>query len=261
MDVFSEGMRQWADKYGLFGIPFGWEAKRLSAYERTVYKDFDKHTIISLQDRSRLKLASANQVAIIPNGVDETFYQTQRNPNPAFDLVFVGNLGYGPNKEAAQILVHDILPELSKRGLELKVLIAGARPGRKVMNLHAKNVVVKGWVEDIREAYADGRIFVAPMFSGLGLQNKILEAMAMGLPCVTTKMVNNAIGAEAGKEILVADTVEEMATLIERLIKNPGWLDQVSSAAKEFVMTHYRWEDQVEKLEQFIQAKNVYATI
>ncbi len=261
MDVFSEGMWQANKKYGLFGFPFRWEAKRLAAYERTIYKDFDKHSIISNQDRARLKLATSGQVAVIPNGVDESFLHYDRKENPAHDLVFVGNLGYGPNKSAVDILVHKIVPALKQRGLHPKVLIAGARPGRKILSLNQReDITVRGWVEDIREAYADGRIFVAPMFSGLGLQNKILEAMAMGLPCVTTSMVNNAIGAEPDREIVVADTVKEMVAWIERLLHNAEMHDRISAAAKEFVMTHYRWEEQVHKLDEFIQAQNAYAT-
>jgi polysaccharide biosynthesis protein PslH len=261
MDVFSEGMRQLAERYGVFGFPFRWEAQRLAAYERTIYKDFDKHTIISNQDRARLKLATSGQVAVIPNGVDESFLHYHPKQSAAQDLVFVGNLGYGPNKAAVDLLVHKILPALKQKGLHPKILIAGARPGRKILSLgNQKDVSVRGWVEDIREAYADGRIFVAPMFSGLGLQNKILEAMAMGLPCVTTSMVNNAIGADHGSEIIVADTVKEMTAWIERLLHNEEMYKRISIAAKEFVMTHYRWEEQVHKLDEFIQTKNVYAT-
>jgi glycosyltransferase involved in cell wall biosynthesis len=260
MDVFSEGMRQLKEKHGVFGFPFRWEAKRLAAYERTIYKDFDKHSIISTQDRSRLKLATSGQVAVIPNGVDESFLHYERKVSPTHDLVFVGNLGYGPNKAAVDVVVNTILPALKQKGLHPRVLIAGARPGRRILGHHNTDVTVRGWVEDIREAYADGRIFVAPMFSGLGLQNKILEAMAMGLPCVTTSMVNNAIGAEHGKEIIVADTVKEMTAWIERLLHNKEMYDRISVSAKEFVMTHYRWEEQVQKLDEFIQTKNVYAT-
>jgi len=261
MDVFSEGMRQMNEKHGWFGFPFKWEAKRLAAYERTIYKDFDKHSIISDQDRTRLKLATSGQVAVIPNGVDERFLNYELKQKPNHDLVFVGNLGYGPNIAAVDILVNKIMPALKQRGLNPGLLVAGARPGRKILNLDGRhNVTVRGWVEDIREAYADGRIFVAPMFSGLGLQNKILEAMAMGLPCVTTSMVNNAIGAEHGKEIIVADTVREMTAWIERLMHNTEMHHRVSDAAKEFVMKHYQWEEQVQKLDEFIQAKNVYAT-
>ena len=176
------------------------------------------------------------------------------------DSVFVGNLGYGPNTAAAQYLVGKLMPELDRRGLDLKLLLAGARPGRKIQLLkNRKGVTVRGWVEDIRDAYADGLIFVAPMFSGLGLQNKILEAMAMGLPCVTTTMVNNAIGATLNKEILVADTLEGLADHVQQLLKDENEYNRIATAARAFVMSNYQWEDQVEKLETFISSKNVYA--
>ncbi len=260
MDVFSEGMMQLAVKYSPFGFIFRWEAKRLSAYERTIYKDFDKHTIISKQDRDRLRLATHDQIRVIPNGVDKQFVPRLNGKPPAHDLVFVGNLGYGPNTSAAQYLVWKLLPELKSRGLKVSLLLAGARPGRKIRQLKSEQgVSISGWVEDIRDAYADGRIFVAPMFSGLGLQNKILEAMAMGLPCVTTTMVNNAIGAELNKEILVADTLEGLAGHIQRLMADPKEYNRISAAARSFVVANYQWEDQVNKLESFISAKNVYA--
>ncbi len=260
MDVFSEGMFQLAKKYHPFGFIFKWEAKRLAAFERTIYKDFDKHTIISRQDRDRLRLATHDQIMVIPNGVDPDFKPKTDILRPTHDLVFVGNLGYGPNTAAAQYLVGKLMPELDRRGLDLKLLLAGARPGRKIQLLkNRKGVTVKGWVEDIRDAYADGRIFVAPMFSGLGLQNKILEAMAMGLPCVTTTMVNNAIGATLNKEILVADTLEGLADHVQRLLKDENEYNRIATAARAFVMSNYQWEDQVEKLETFISSKNVYA--
>lgn len=262
MDVFSEGMRQLAGKYKPIGFFFRWEASRLSAYERTIYKDFDKHTIISSQDRERLRLASHDQVAIIPNGVDSSFMPRHDFQPPAFDLVFVGNLGYGPNKEAALFLVRKLLPELKSRGLKVSLLLAGARPGRKIWRLRGEQgVVVRGWVEDIRKAYGDGRIFVAPMFSGLGLQNKILEAMSMGLPSVTTSMVNNAIQARPGEELLIADTVGGLADHIERLMKDETLYQRISTAARQFVLQHYAWEDQVAKLETVIQTKNAYSPL
>jgi glycosyltransferase involved in cell wall biosynthesis len=199
---------------------------------------------------------------VIPNGVETDFKPRAIGLKPSYDLVFVGNLGYGPNTSAAQYLVRKLLPELKRRGLKLRLLLAGARPGHKIRKLkNHDGVAVMGWVEDIRDAYADGRIFVAPMFSGLGLQNKILEAMAMGLPCVTTTMVNNAIGAEMGKEILVSDTLEGLADHIQRLLADETEYNSIAGAARAFVMSNYQWEDQVMKLEAFINAKNVYTAI
>ena len=83
--------------------------------------------------------------------------------------------------------------------------------------------------------------------------------MAMGLPCVTTTMVNNALGATLNKEILVADTLEGLADHVQRLLKDENEYNRIATAARAFVMSNYQWEDQVEKLETFISSKNVYA--
>lgn len=259
MDVFSEGMHQLALKHRYFKFLFEMEAKRLAAYERTIYKDFDHHLIISIQDRDRLRLPSKEHIAVIPNGVDADYWKNTNKITPTYDIVFVGNLGYGPNKSTATFIVTKIIPELRRRKRNVKVLIAGARPGSEVLALNKFNgVTVKGWVPDIREAYRDGRIFVAPMFSGLGLQNKILEAMSMRLPCVTSSMVNNAIGATPGKHIIVADTPLEIADSIEFLLDHPDHYEAIASAGRAFVMEHFNWEDQGVKLEKLIFTQNAY---
>ena len=259
MDVFSEGMRQMAVRQPLLSFFFNWESKRLAAYERTLYKDFDHHIIISGQDRDRLKLPTREHVTIIPNGVDTSFLHFTSGHTPSYDIVFIGNLGYGPNKYAVQYLTGQILPLLIKAKKDIRILIAGARPGNLTRKWKGhKNVTIRGWVEDIREAYCDGRIFVAPMFSGLGLQNKILEAMALGLPCITTSMVNNAIQATAGQEILVADDANEMAAHIIRLLENPQEYIQLAEAGKIFVTRHFNWEEQVLRMEEVIQKKNPF---
>ncbi len=262
MDVFSEGMYQLARKYRLFGFFLRQEAGRLAAFERTVYKDFDRHTIISRQDRDRLKLATAERVAVVPNGVDERFSTYTGVRQPAHDIVFVGNLGYGPNIGAATLLVDHILPGLQASGQHVSLLLAGARPSRRVRALARRpGVTVSGWMADIREAYAAGRIFAAPMMTGLGLQNKILEAMAMGLPCVTTTMVNNAIGARGGEEILIADDAEGFTRTILLLLEDGAFRERVAAAGREFVLANYGWADQVGKLEEVISSKNEFISI
>jgi len=259
MDVFSEGMLQLAKRHQWLGIFFTTEAKRLAAYERTLYKDFDRHIIISEQDRDRLRLPSKKYIAVIPNGVDERFFQSKLNTQPEYDIVFVGNLGYGPNKAAVKFLVSKILPQLQKKNRPVKMLVAGARPSRyiRMLDQHA-DVTVSGWVEDIRDAYRNGRIFVAPMLSGLGLQNKILEAMSMGLPCVTTSMVNNAIGAKDGEQILIADQLDNFVDHILFLLDHPDDYNRIAKSGQEFVKTHFKWEDQVKKIDEVIHSKNVY---
>lgn len=259
MDVFSEGMRQLALRHKWLGVFFNNEARRLAAYERTLYKDFDNHIIISDQDRDRLKLPSKEFITVIPNGVDGSFTTDGVRIQPSHDLVFVGNLGYGPNKAAAKFMVYQILPALKKRNRNVKLLIAGARPSTSIRRLaNHENVTLMGWVDDIREAYRDGRIFIAPMLSGLGLQNKILEAMSMGLPCVTTSLVNNAIGAKEKEQILVADTLAGFTDQILFLLDHPEDYKRIASQGKEFVASHFQWEHQVNKLEEVINSKNAY---
>ncbi|MBK8626078.1 MAG: glycosyltransferase [Saprospiraceae bacterium] len=96
-------------------------------------------------------------------------------------------------------------------------------------------------MEDIRHAYASAKIFVAPMWSGTGQQNKILEAMAMGLPCITTKMVNNAIGAQPRKEILLAETPAEFITEINKILSNTALYEQMSQNSATFVKQNFDW--------------------
>ncbi|MDV7396817.1 glycosyltransferase, partial [Arthrospira platensis SPKY1] len=97
---------------------------------------------------------------------------------------------------AAIYLAKAILPALKSDFSEIRLLIAGARPDRRVKALATESVMVSGWMEDIRDAYSKTGIFVSPIFTGIGQQNKILEAMSMKIPVITTSSVNNAIGAE-----------------------------------------------------------------
>ena len=126
----------------------------------------------------------------------------ERNPVPV--LAWAKTYLKHPDKEVRREICHgielrgrthpqDILPLLIKKYPSIKILIAGARPTALVQSLASENVTITGWVEDIRVAYASAKIFVAPLFLGSGLQNKILEAMAMSIPCVTTTLVNNAV--------------------------------------------------------------------
>jgi glycosyltransferase involved in cell wall biosynthesis len=160
------------------------------------------------------------------------------------------------------MLADELLPALASKGIRATLLIAGARPVRSIQHLqHREGITVRGWMEDIREAYADGRIFVAPMFSGLGLQNKILEAMAMSLPCVTTTMVNNAIGAIHGESIFIADTAGAMADHVARLLRDTQLAAQIAVNARRFVIQNYNWDTQVDKLDSFLQTKSIYQSV
>ncbi|MBK8082102.1 MAG: glycosyltransferase [Saprospiraceae bacterium] len=192
-----------------------------------------------------------NEIIINPNGVDDSFFNYPKEEK-YFDLVFVGNMGYLPNIEAVEFLVNTIMPLLSE---SINLLIAGARPHQRVLQLASHRVSVGGWYDDIREAYAQAKIFIAPIWSGTGQQNKILEAMAMGLPCITTSVVNNAIRAEDGTEIVLANDAETFSEKIKQLLNSEETILNIGIKAKNFVKQNYSWTTNIDSLSRIFASK------
>jgi polysaccharide biosynthesis protein PslH len=258
MDAFSVGMRRRADSELFLLKPFfRIEAFLLKKYEKRIAPFFNHKTIISQQDKDLLGIS---ELKIVQNGVDTDFFKQNptsetRNPKP-FSLAFVGNLGYYPNVQAAKFLVKNILPLLKKEQPLIKILIAGARPTAEVKALENDNVTIKSWLPDIRDAYTQAEIFVAPIFHGSGQQNKILEAMAMGLACVTTPLVNNAIAATPESTILLADTEGVFAKQIFKILQDADYQNLIKENARSFVETHYSWASSVKELDIVFQIES-----
>jgi polysaccharide biosynthesis protein PslH len=242
-DVFSAGYRRMAEKSGSgFKYFFLFESKRLASYESSVFADFTNKTIISRPDRDLIEHPDREEIAIIPNGVDSEYFSPVLQPKDV-DLVFTGNMHYPPNVDAACFLVKEILPLLHETHPGVKVLLAGANPHPKVLSLRSDNVSVSGWVDDIRSSYARARIFIAPMQIGTGLQNKLLEAMAMGIPCITSPLANSALGAIDGTEILVGFSTGEYAAHITRLLGDAAFSASLATKGREFVLRNYDWSE------------------
>ncbi len=261
MDTFSLGMKRRSEKSPVWVKPLiNWEARKLTSYEQGLFSSFTHHLIISRQDREALPLTEdqKNQIHIIPNGIDLEFFSPQGSLKQTHELVFVGNLGYYPNEQAARYLVKSLLPELAKEVPTIKLLLAGARPSQEIRQFaQLSQVDVLGWVDDIRTAYQAGQIFIAPLFTGSGQQNKILEAMALGIPCITTSIVNDAIGAKEGVEILLAETVSDFVLQIKKLLDQPALHTSISRNARKFVEVHYSWELSGEALQKILTKKLV----
>jgi polysaccharide biosynthesis protein PslH len=181
-----------------------------------------------------------------------TIINANANLIKRYDVCFVGNLGYYSNVEAVRFLVKNILPLLKKQKPDIKILIAGARPTTEIQYFANENIHVLGWLDDIREAYASSRTLVAPLMHGIGQQNKILEAMAMSVPVVSTSRVNNAIGAVPETDILLADTEGVFAEQILRLLENVDLQTLIAKNGRAFVEKNYSWQGATAALEQLI---------
>lgn len=252
-DAFSKGVeRRIAGATWWFKPILRAETKRLLAYENLVFEYFDNKTIISKQDRELIYHPNRKSIAIVPNGVD-TEYFVPMNTSKVFDIVFTGNMNYPPNISGAAYLAQHIFPLVLKKLPEAKLLISGVNPSKKVQALASNNITVSGWVEDIRTSYSNSKVFVAPMQIGTGLQNKILEAMAMEIPCITSQLANSALNATPGKAILIGNTPEEYANQIVNLINDNAWAEKVGKAGRSFVIENYNWQTTTNILSALIQ--------
>ena len=248
-DVFSYGMKRRRDIANFITRPvYNMEYKRLCRYEAAVFDEFDVKTIISEPDRELIPHPRKNEILIIPNGVDHEFFKPQQQEK-RYDIVFTGNMSYAPNVNAVEYLANEILPLVWKQVPTAKMYIAGATPDPKVKKAACDKIVVSGWLDDIRDAYAQSRIFIAPMRIGTGLQNKLLEAMSMGLPAITTPLANASLGAQPDKEILVGSNAEELARHIITLLTNTEKASQIAQAGFDFTNRVYDWGKTTEKLE------------
>lgn len=252
-DIFSMGAKRRAETSSfLMKIPFFMEHKRLLRYENMIFDKFDNKTIISQPDRDLLPHPSRNEVAIIPNGVDHTYFSPVKGVK-SYEVVFTGNMGYPPNIDAARFIAEEIFPLVLKQFPAAKLLLAGATPHARVQALQSENITVSGWMADIRDSYASSRIFIAPMRIGTGLQNKLLEAMAMEMPCITSDLANQALGAEQNVEILIGSNAGEYAEHIIKLLNDQKYADTLAQNGHSFVKKVFSWENSVAELEKLFK--------
>jgi sugar transferase (PEP-CTERM/EpsH1 system associated) len=251
-DVFSKGVERRMETSKSYLKPIlRMEYKRLLKYENVVFDRFDHKTIISIPDRKHIPHPDKDKIEIVLNGVDFSFFKPMEITKE-YELVFIGNMGYPPNINASKFLANDILPLVHKVNPAVRLTLAGASPHPDVMALKNNKIHVTGWMEDIRESYAKADIFIAPMQIGTGLQNKLLEAMAMKIPCITSTLANKALEAKHEKEILVGNTAREFADHILRLLKNKEFAEEIAEKGYQFVRQNYDWDAATKKLEDLI---------
>lgn len=253
MDALSAGLQRRADASPWW---MRWiiqsEQRRMAAYEHTIFEYFERHFIISKQDQQCIRHPRNSSITILANGVDTTYFAPRTSDAPLVDVLFTGNMGYMPNIMAAERLVTRIIPLVRRVFPDVSVLIAGAEPAARVQGLVNKNVAVTGWVEDIREAYQQARIFIAPMEIGSGMQNKLLEAMSMGVPCITSPIAARAFQHVPNLPCLVAETDEEIAAHCIAWMQDASRREQMAAQARSFVVDHCSWNAANQPLIDFV---------
>ncbi len=226
-------------------------------WEQYFWRRAQKIVAMSEDDKAKmLALVPKLDVDVVPNGVDSNFFfHKLALPKRNFQrLLFVGNFNWLQNREATTILVREIWPQIKKRLPLAKLWIVGREPPKDIQALAADDVTVSGDIEDIRLAYQGSDLLIAPIFGGGGTRYKILEAMASGLPVVTTQIGIEGLGAKNQVHALIANTKDALANEAVRLIKDPKLSASVAAQAKKFVWENFDWTGISQKLENIYEA-------
>jgi sugar transferase (PEP-CTERM/EpsH1 system associated) len=256
MDAFSTGLERLSHRSSFLKkrvVKMEW--KRMLRYERDIFNHFSHHTIISEQDKKLIPHPGNNKIQVIPNGVDTDFYRPVETEKK-YDLIFSGNMTYPPNVESALFIANEIMPLLIKQQPGINLIIAGATPVPEILKLASDRIHVTGWVDDMRTCFSESKIHLAPMLISIGLQNKILQAMAMKIPCIVSTLANNAIHAPVNDCLLLADSPEEYVEKIFSLLNDKQLYKRLSENGLQFVRKNFDWKSSVQKLEKVFTSKS-----
>ncbi|NQD65698.1 glycosyltransferase [Bacillus haikouensis] len=226
------------------------ESQLMKRYEKVILKKFDQAMIVSESDKEYL---NSRKIVVNPNGTFITKQHLSRYPSITKEkiILFHGNMQYYPNVEAVVDFVKEVWPHIHRAYPEYQFYIVGKDPVKKVTALHGKkNVVVTGFVDDICSRLLQAKMGIYPMKSGTGMQNKIIEALACGLPTIASPIALQGIAGRSGDELICTESTEGMIAAVKRLIDNPELQEKYAVKGQAFVHKNYSWEHNCSRLLQ-----------
>ncbi len=264
VDVDSAKFADYADGQGAGGWIMRREARTLLAFDRATAERADVSLFVSEPEaelfRRRAGLAEAD-IRVVQNGVDVDYFDP-RAEFPRLDpvkwrndsvILFTGQMNYRPNVEAVTWFAREAMPLIRQHRPDACFVIAGRDPAAEVRRLEGKGVHVTGAVSDMRCWLAAAAVVVAPLRTARGVQNKVLEAMAMARPVVASPAAFEGIEAEPGRHLIVTDAA---ADAVLGLLTNKVKADAIGTAARAQVESHYRWEQRLAGLEDIVRPRD-----
>ena len=273
VDVDSDKWEQYS-KYSRFPLSliYSLESKRLAKYERKIAKIFDMVSFISEHEAKLFKDKNPhiNNIVIIPNGVDTDYFnsatvkesaifpenkssQNRINEAQQMSLVFLGMMDYFANIDGVLWFANEIFPLIQKEVKNIRFYIVGGNPSQKIKNLEEKNkIIVTGYVKDVRDYLNESTVFIVPLRIARGIQNKILEAMAAGVPIVSTPQAFQGIQGEPGQDLIVTECPQEFANQVVNLIKDEKKREFLRKNAMKLISEKYSWKTNLQTLDQTI---------
>jgi sugar transferase (PEP-CTERM/EpsH1 system associated) len=230
------------------------EQRRFLAYERHIARTFS-HALVctAAEQRDFERLVPGVPISLVGNGVDLDYFRSRGVAKLPGSIVFTGVMNYFPNVDAVAWFCDKVLPIVQKQIPEAGLTICGSRPTAAVRGLaKRRGVTVTGRVPDTRPYLDRAEVFVAPMRMARGIQNKLLEALAMGLPCVASKAAMAGTVVQDGEGILAADDPEEFAEHVLRLLRDSAFRAAMANKARAAAEANYQWDRQMACLDEVV---------
>jgi len=258
-ECYTIARKKVRDLYGIFstlGLKATLELYRLEAYEFAMYRNVDKVITLTPQEREGLlHYAPDLDISVVPHGVDTQVFTPVPSDRQEMSVAFLGNYPHHPNRDAVIYFIKDIWPYLKRILPEIKFYVIGRNPTPDILATaeQDQNIVVTGTVEDVRDYLTRAKVFVVPIRLGKGFRGKILEAMAMGIPVVSTSIGAEGIPAEDMNNIAIADDPETFVDRVVKLLQDGELHRRISKNARTLVEKKFSWEKGVELLEEMLE--------
>lgn len=223
---------------------------KIHRYEKC-YNNFDSCIVVNKKDKLLLEKNLKVKTYVVPNGVDTSYFKND-NTNEDVQLVFLGDMSTPPNNDAIRYFMNEIYPLIIKQK-KIKFYIVGRNPSDYIKSLESDDIIVTGSVKDVRKYLTKESIFITPMISGTGIKNKILEAMSMELPVISTSIGISGIDAKDNIEFILADSPIEFEEHVIELIENKNLRDTIGKNARLLVKEEYSWENSSDKIKKIIK--------
>lgn len=230
------------------------ELKRNHKYEARLLDWFSRVLVTSPQDKGKLAALSTHpqadeRIVVLPNGVDLDYFSPLDQPRAAETLVFSGKMSYHANVAAAIDLITQVMPLIWQQRPQVSLTIVGKDPAPKLLQFGADaRITITGTVPDMRPYIGGATATILPMRYGVGIQNKVLEAMAMATPVITSSKTLGALQAQVNQDLIAADTPQAMAASALALLENPARGAEVGAAGRRYVEQYHNWDTVAETL-------------